>query len=188
MKAIGIVGSPRPNGNTEAVTRHILQAVQEEGIETELIRLAGKRIDPCTACMACASTETCSIDDDLLPIYQQMKQADAIVLATPVYYGSATALLKALMDRTGFIAAHNGRAFQGKVGGPYAVARRSSQYFTQAQLAFWFHTLGFFMPGSIHPNIAFGREEGDVEKDQEGMSTAWAFGKNIAFLLKKLRQ
>jgi len=186
MKAIGIVGSPRKNGNTEVVTRHILKAVEEEGIETELVPLAGLDIRPCTACMACDKEETCPIKDDLFPIYTKMKAADAIVLATPVYYGSATANMKALMDRTGFIAAHNGRVFEGKVGGPYVVARRSSQYFTQSQLTFWFHTLGFFMPGSIHPNIALGREKGDVEKDQEGMDTAWRFGKNIAFLLKKL--
>ena len=91
------------------------------------------------------------------------------------------------MDRTGFIIAFNGRLFEGKVGGPYIVGRRAGQYFTQAQLTFWFHTLGFFMPGSIHPNVAFGREKGDVENDQEGMDTAWQFGKNIAFLLKKLK-
>jgi len=188
MKAIGICGSPRKNGNTEIITGHILKAAGEEGIDTELVRLAGLDIRPCTACMVCDREETCPIEDDLLPVYRIMKAADAIVLTTPVYYGSMTANLKALMDRTGFIAAHNGRLFEGKVGGPYAVARRSSQYFTQAQLSFWFHTLGFVMPGSIHPNIAFGREKGDVENDREGMDTAWQFGKNIAFLLKKLNE
>jgi multimeric flavodoxin WrbA len=187
MRAIGITGSPRKNGNTEAVTRHILKAVEEEGIETELVPLAGLDIRPCNACMACTKKETCPIKDDLFPVYEKMKAADAIVLATPVYTGSATANMKALMDRTGFISSHNGRVFEGKVGGPYAVARRSGQYFTQAQLTFWFNTHGFFMPGSIHPNIAFGREKGEVEKDQEGMETAWRFGKNIAFLLKKLK-
>jgi multimeric flavodoxin WrbA len=187
MKAIGISGSPRKNGNTEIITGHILKAVEEEGLEMELVSLAGMDIRPCTACMACDKAETCPIKDDLLPLYEKMKAADAIVLTTPVYYGSATANMKALMDRSGFIAAHNGRLFEGKVGGPFTVARRSSQYFTQVQLTFWFHTLGFFIPGSIHPNIAFGREKGDVEKDQEGMETAWRFGKNIAFLVKKLK-
>ena len=187
MKAIGIVGSPRKNGNTEIITRHILKAVEEEGIETEVIRLAGLEIRPCNACMACENEETCPIDDDLFPIYIKMKEADAIILTSPVYYGSATALMKALMERTGFISRHNGRLFQGKVGGPFVVARRSGQYFASAQLGFWFHTLGFFTPGSTHPNISFGRNKGDVEKDQEGLSTAWNFGKNIAFLIKKLR-
>lgn len=186
MKAIGISGSPRKNGNTEIITRHTLKAIEEEGLDTELISLAGLDIRPCTACMVCSNRETCPIKDDLLPIYAKMKEADAIIISSPVYYGSATALIRGLMERAGFIAAHNGRQFEGKVGGSLAIARRSSQYFTEAQMTFWFHTLGFFMPGSIHPNIAFGREKGDVENDEEGMNTAWRFGKNIALLVNKL--
>ena len=186
MKTIGIVGSPRKDGNTEIITRHVLKAIEEESIETEVISLAGLDIRPCNACMACQNEETCPIADDLFPIYTKMKAADAIILTSPVYYGSATALLKALMERTGYIATHNGRPFEGKVGGPFVVARRSSQYFTSAELSFWFHVQEFFMPGSIHPNISFGRDKGDVENDQEGLSTAWNFGKNIAFLIRKL--
>lgn len=187
MKAIGIVGSPRENGNTEIITRHILKAIEQEGIETELTRLAGLDIRPCNACMACQNEETCPIADDLFPIYTKMKTADAIILTSPVYYGSATALLKAFMERAGYIAKHNGRPFEGKVGGPFVVARRSSQYFTSAQLSFWFHGQGFFMPGSIHSNISFGRDKGEVENDPEGLDTAWNFGKNMAFLVKKLK-
>jgi len=186
MKAIGIVGSPRKKGNTEIITAHVLRAVEEEGLETELITLAGLDIRPCDACAACRSGKACPIKDDLPPVYAKMKEADAIILTSPVYYGSATALLKALMERTGHISRGEGNLFKGKVGGPYVVARRSSHFFTQAQLYFWFQVLGFFMPGSVHPNIAFGRDKGDVENDEEGLATAWEFGKNIAILLKKL--
>ena len=93
MKVIGIVGSPRKNGNTELLTRHTLKAISEEGLDTELIRLAGLEIKPCTACMACKKQETCSIEDDLFPIYLKMKEADGIILASPVYYGSAAAVV-----------------------------------------------------------------------------------------------
>ena len=186
MKAIGIVGSPRRNGNTEILTAHTLKAIAEEGIETELIRLAGLDIRPCDACLVCANKESCPIDDDLLPIYTKMKEADAIILASPVYYGSATALLKALMERTGYIASHNGRRFERKVGGPLVVARRAGQNFTLAQLLYWYQILGFFTPGSTYWNVAFGRNKGEVENDEEGLTTAWNFGKNIAFLVNKL--
>ena len=187
MKAIGIVGSPRKNGNTEILTRHTLKAIAEEDLDTELIRLAGRDIRPCDACMACRKgKEWCPIDDDLLPIYTKMKEADAVILASPVYFGSATAQLKALMDRTGYIS-YDTRPFAGKVGGPLVVARRAGQNFTFAQIMYWFHILGFFMPGSTYWNIAFGREKGEVEGDEEGLRTAWNFGKNIAFLVKKLK-
>ncbi len=187
MKAIGIVGSPRKNGNTEILTRHTLKAIAEEGLDIELIRLAGLDIRPCDACMACRKgKERCPIDDDLLPIYTKMKEADAVILASPVYFGSATALLKALMDRTGYLS-YDKRPFAGKVGGPLVVARRAGQNSTFAQIMYWFHILGFFMPGSTYWNIAFGREKGEVEEDEEGLRTAWNFGKNVAFLVKKLK-
>jgi multimeric flavodoxin WrbA len=186
MKVIGIVGSPRKNGNTELLTKHTLKAISEEGLDTELIRLAGLEIRPCTACMACKKQEACSIEDDLFPIYLKMREADGIILASPVYYGSATALIKALMERVGYIARWNGEPFHGKVGGPLVVARRSGKNFTIAQLTLWFQILGFFIPGSTYWNVAVGRGKGEVEQDEEGLETVWNFGKNVAFLIKKL--
>ncbi len=186
MKVIGIVGSPRKNGNTELLTAHTLRAISEEGLDTELIRLAGLDIKPCDACMVCKDEERCPIEDDLFPIYMKLKAADGIILASPVYFGSATAQIKALMDRVGYISGPHGRPFAGKVGGALAVARRAGKNFTFAQLTYWFQILGFFIPGSTYWNVAIGREKGTVEDDEEGMRTAWNFGKNVAFLIKKL--
>lgn len=187
MKAIAIVGSPRKKGNTEILARHTLKAIEEEGLDTELIRLAGLDIKPCDACMVCKKEERCPIEDDLFPIYIKMKEADAIILASPVYFGSATAQIKALMDRAGYIAHWNGRVFKGKVGGPLVVARRAGQNFTLAQLAYWFYSMGCFVLGSTYWNIAFGHGKGEVEQDEEGLKTAWNFGKNVALLVKKLK-
>jgi len=187
MKVIAVVGSPRKNGNTEILASHTLKAVSEEGLDTELVLLAGLDIKPCNACMSCAKEEQCSIKDDLFPVYLKMKEADGIILSSPVYYGSATALIKALMERTGYISHHNGEPFKGKVGGPLAVARRAGHNFTIAQLTLWFQILGFVVPGSTYWNMAIGREKGEVRTDEEGMNTAWNFGKNIAWLLKGLK-
>jgi multimeric flavodoxin WrbA len=168
------------------LTAHTLKAIAEEGLDTELIRLAGLDIKPCNACMACKDKEACSIEDDMFPLYLRMKEADGIILASPVYYGSATALVKALMERTGYISRWNGEPFRRKVGGPLVVARRAGKNFTIAQLTYWFQVLGFFIPGSSYWNVAIGREKGEVEQDEEGLTTAWNFGKNVAFLIKKL--
>ncbi|MDO8472402.1 MAG: flavodoxin family protein, partial [Dehalococcoidia bacterium] len=166
---------------------HALKAIAEEGFDTELIRLAGLDIRSCNACMACRKQESCSIKDDLFPIYLKMKEADAIILGSPVYFGSATALIKGLMERSGYIARWHGNAFSGKVGGPIVVARRAGQNFTFAQLTLWFQILGFFVPGSSYWNVAIGREKGEAGNDKEGMDTVWNFGKNMAFLMKKLK-
>ena len=185
MKAVAIVGSPRKNGNTEILAQYALQAIAEEGLDTELIRLAGLDIQPCNACMVCRNEERCPIKDDLFPIYTRLKEVDAIILASPVYFGSATAQLKAFMDRAGYISGPR-RAFAGKVGGPLVVARRAGQNFTFAQIMYWYHILGFYMPGSTYWNIAFGREKGEVNGDEEGLRTVRNFGKNVALLVKKL--
>jgi multimeric flavodoxin WrbA len=95
--------------------------------------------------------------------------------------------IKAVMDRAGYIAIHNGRPFEGKVGGPLAVGGREGQNFTIAQMAYWFYYLGFIIPGSTSWNIAFGSEKGDVLKDSKGLETAWRFSKNIASLVMKLK-
>ena len=187
MKVIGIVGSPRKNGNTELLTAHTLRAIAEEGLETELVRLAGLEIQPCDGCDVCLKDERCHIEDDLFPIYLKMKEAEGIILASPVYFGSATALIKALMERTGRISRWSDKPFSGKVGGPLVVARRAGKNFTFAQLTLWFQILGFFIPGSSYWNVAIGREKGEVVHDEEGLKTAWNFGKNIAFLVKKLK-
>ncbi|MDD5701955.1 MAG: flavodoxin family protein, partial [Dehalococcoidales bacterium] len=80
MKVVAIIGSPRKNGNTEQLAAHTLKAVAEEGIETEIVPLAGKDIRPCNACMACTDSGECSINDDLPPVYRKMEEADGIIL------------------------------------------------------------------------------------------------------------
>ena len=184
MKALGISGSPRPDGNCMLITDHALQAMAEEGFEIELISLAGLRIEGCTACESCAGQERCIIDDDLMPIYEKMLEADAIIISTPVYFGSATARVKGLLERTGYIVRNSKGTFKGKVGGPIVVARRGGLTFTFAQMNYWFQALDFYMAGVAHWTIATGRKKGEVANDNEGMTAAWNLGKRLAFLEK----
>ncbi|MCW4041930.1 MAG: flavodoxin family protein [Candidatus Bathyarchaeota archaeon] len=190
MKIIGIVGSPRTKGNTETLTRLALEAAAKEGVETELITLAGKDIQPCDGCRACRQTGTCHINDDLPPIREKMLAADGIILATPVYFGSATPQIKAVIDRSGYSARRidGRRPFENKVGGPIVVARRAGQNFTYAQLMFFFMITGMIVPGSTYWNIAFGREKDDVIEDEEGVKTITHFGKKLAWLAKKIAE
>ena len=186
LKAIGIVGSPRKGGNTEILTAHCLKAIAEEGLKTQLVKLAGLDIRGCTGCGYCwKHPGECNIVDDLQPVHKKMLAADIIIVGSPVYYGSASSLVKGLLERAGYMS--RGK-YAGKVGGPLVVARRAGQNFTFAELLFWFHIHQMVNPGSIYWNVAFGREKGEVEKDEEGMRIAWAFGKNCAKVAKKLRE
>jgi len=186
LNAIGIVGSPRKGGNTETLTAHCLKAIAEEGLDTELISLAGLDIKGCNACGYCSDHEGCSIEDDLQPVYAKMVETDAIIVGSPVYYSSSTSLVKGFLERAAYMS-RGSRVFKGKVGGPLVVARRGGQNFTFAELLFWFHINQIINPGSTYWNMAFGRKEGEVIEDEEGLNTAWNFGKNVAALVKKLK-
>jgi len=182
VKVVGIVGSTRRGGNTEILTQKALEVIQKKGIETELIGLAGKRIAPCDGCRSCKKTGKCHIKDDFDSVFVKMKEADGIILATPVYYGAATPQIVSLISR--FYSTKN-KPLKRKVGGPIVIARRAGHNFTLAQLMFFFMISEMIVPGSSYWNIAFGRQKGDVLKDKEGIATIKNFARNMVWLLKK---
>ena len=186
MKILAISGSPRVGGNTDTILRIALDVLEEKGIETEFISLAGKSILTCTACTACRKEPRCILEDDFDPIFQTMIESDGFIIGSPVYFSSATPELMALLDRAGYISRYNGHLFSRKVGGPIAVARRIGQNFTVAQLLMWYMINGMIVPGSSYWNIAFGRGKGDVMQDVEGIRTIRTFAENIAWLLEKI--
>jgi multimeric flavodoxin WrbA len=186
--AIGIVGSPRHGGNTERLVGEALATLEASGAKTELIRLGGREIKPCEACLSCRKTGRCVIDDDFEVVYDRMVAADAIIVGSPVYFGSPTPNILALLHRAGYVAQSAGRPFERKIGGPIVVARRAGQNFTLAQLMFFFLHQGMIVPGSTYWNIAFGREPGEVENDEEGMRTVRKFAENVGWLLGKMRE
>jgi multimeric flavodoxin WrbA len=188
MKVFGISGSPRKKGNTEFLIQLALDEIRKEGIDTEIITLADKTISPCNACMACQKDKNrCLIDDDFGPIFLKIREADGLILGTPVYFGSATPNIKSFMDRAGYVCRQGENFFYRKVGAPIVVARRAGQNFTLAQLTFFFLLMGMIViPGSPYWTFGFGRDIGEVEKDLEAIETISNLGRNIAWLLKKI--
>lgn len=187
MKIIGIVGSPRIGGNTEILTNTALEEIRKEGLDTELINLAGKNIKPCDACGSCRITGKCHIEDDFEAIHEKMVEADGFILSTPVWFGAATPQMSGLISRC---YAYRGekRIFEDKVGGPIVVARRAGHNFTYAQLMFFFMISGMIVPGSTYWNVAFGRLKGEVTGDEEGVRTVRNFGRKLAWLAKKIKE
>jgi len=185
MKVVGIVGSTRVGGNTETLTRIALDEIKKDGLKTELIRLAGKKIEPCDGCRSCVQTGKCHFKDDFESIYRKMVRADGIILATPVYYGAATPQMVSLISR---FYSNRGKPLRRKVGGPIVVARRAGHNFTLAQLLFFFMISEMIVPGSTYWNVAFGRGKGEVLKDEEGVRTIKNFAHNLAWLVKKIKE
>ncbi len=189
MKVIGVCASPRLGGNAEQLLDLALGVIAAEGIGTEKVLLAGKIIGGCTACLKCreAKDGRChGRDDDLTPIIPRIWEADGLLLATPVYFGAATAEAVAFIDRVGYVSRQNGGLLKRKVGAPIVVARRAGANFTVAQLNYLFLIQGMVVPGSSYWPIAFGGAKGDALKDEEGTRAIKDLGTNVAWLLKKI--
>lgn len=99
MKVLGIVGSIRKKGNTASLVRTALEAVEREGIKTQLIFLHDYTIKDCTGCERCKDTYICSLEDDMQEIYPLLLEADGIICGSPTYFYNITANMKAFIDR-----------------------------------------------------------------------------------------
>jgi multimeric flavodoxin WrbA len=96
---LGIVGSPRRQGNTEILVDEVLHGAEAAGARVEKVLLTRLKIAPCTACDACQETGVCTFHDDMTGLLDKMGQAAVWVLGTPVYWWGPSAQFKAFMDR-----------------------------------------------------------------------------------------
>lgn len=189
MKALAINGSPRKNGNTSILLQAVLAELKNEGIDTELIELSGKKIRGCIACFKCMENKNkkCAIETDYLnEVMDLMLGADCIILGSPTYFTDITTEMKALIDRTGMVSRANGSLLRMKVGAAVVAARRAGSIHAFDTLNHFFLINEMIISGSSYWNVAFGRNIGEVEKDEEGMATMKDLGKNIGWLLKKI--
>lgn len=190
MKAAIICGSPRRNGNTEFLLRRCEKYFENAGISSIFIHCAEVTVKPCIGCGACRMmpNRTCAAikDDDFNQIFGAMCDADIIISGSPVYFGSATPNIMAILDRAGYVSRSNGNPLSKKIGGPVVVARRAGQNFTYAQLLMWYMISDMIVPGSSYWNVAFGREPGEVQNDREGVATIDRFAENLVWLANKL--
>ncbi len=189
VKVIAINGSPRKNGNTFQAIQIVFEELAKENIETELIQLADKKINPCKACYKCAQKINKCLgtpDDDLNDILAKMLNSDGIILGSPTYFANVSSSMKALIDRAGLVAKINGDSLKRKVGAGVVAVRRQGATDVFSALNYFFLINEMIVPGSTYWNLAIGLNPGDIKKDEEGIQTFRNLGKNMAWLLKKL--
>jgi multimeric flavodoxin WrbA len=190
VKVVAFNGSARKDGNTATLLNRVLRVMEAEGFETELIQLAGEQVRGCNACRTCYTTKNkrCVIEDDKVNEYiQKMLDADGVLLGSPVYFSMMTPEMKALIDRAGYVARANEDMFTRKVGAAVVAVRRAGAMPTFDAINHFFLISQMIVPGSSYWNIGFGRKKGDVEGDEEGMQTMEDLGRNMAWLIKKLK-
>lgn len=189
MKVVAFNGSPRKEGNTAALIKHVLKELEKEGIETETVHIGGKSIHGCIACGKCFENKDkkCVIDKDIVnDCIEKMIDADGIILASPTYFADLTPELKALIDRAGFVAIANDQMFRYKIGAAVVAVRRAGSIHVFDSINHFYTISQMIIPGSNYWNVGIGLSEGDVEKDEEGIRTMETLGQNMAWLLKKI--
>lgn len=117
MKIVGICGSPREGASEYLLKRALNELEKEDEFETRFISVKDRDISPCTHCDHCVESKgKCSIVDDMDEIYTALKEADGIIMASPVHFGSISAQLKAVIDRCQALIMEDLDIFKNKVG------------------------------------------------------------------------
>ncbi|EKD37711.1 MAG: iron-sulfur flavoprotein [uncultured bacterium] len=186
MKVVAFNGSPRRDGNTTILIKHVFGELEKQGIETELVQLSEKEIHGCIACEKCSKTKDrrCAVKSDAAnECIEKMLGADGIILGSPSYFQDVTSEMKALIDRAGYVSRSNGRMFKKKVGASVVTMRRSGAIHTLDTMDHFFLSGEMIIVGRA---IGVGSARGEVEKDSEGITLATSLGQRMAWLLGKL--
>ena len=189
MKVLAINSSARKDGNTALLINTVFEELKKEGIETEMVQLAGKVIEPCKACWACGGRKNCVHKKDLFQeIYEKMIQADGILLGSPVYTANISANMQAFLERASVVADMNRKEnlLRHKVGAAVTAARRGGALNALDAMNHFFMLQDMFIASSSYWPMAYGRMPGEVKEDQEGIETMKNLGQNMAYLLISL--
>lgn len=183
MKVLFINGSPRLGGNTSIAIDEMVKVFQQEGIDTEVMEIGNLPIRGCIACYSCAKTGKCVFDDAVNKAAVKFEEADALVVATPVYYASANGTLVSFLDRLLCSTSFDKTM---KVGASIAVARRGGCSATFDELNKYFTISGMPVASSQYWNSVHGRQKGEAVQDLEGLQTMRTLARNMAFLMKSI--
>jgi multimeric flavodoxin WrbA len=189
MKVVAFNGSGRKDGNTAVLLRNVLAELENEGIKTELIQLAGKPIHGCIACYKCVTMKNkrCAIENDALNEFvAKMDEADGIIIGSPTYFADCSSQTRALIERAGFVSRANGNLLKRKIGAAVVAVRRAGAIHAFNSINHLFTISQMIIAGSSYWNIGVCRDIGEAEKDDEGIETMSTLGKNMAWLLKKI--
>ena len=183
MKVLMINGSPKAHGNTALALEEMVKIFAQEGIEAEIVQVGHLAVRGCIACGHCYREGKCVFDDVVTQLSEKFRDADGLVVGSPVYYASANATLIAALDRL-FYSSHFDMRM--KVGASVAVARRGGCSATFDELNKYFTISGMPVASSQYWNSVHGGAPGQAEQDEEGMQTLRTLARNMSFLMKSI--
>ena len=180
MKVLIINGSPRINGNTTIAIEEIEKIFKENNVEFKTVQIGNKDIRGCIACNFCAKNGRCVFNDEVNEIASYFKDADGLIIASPVYFASANGTLISFLDRLFYSTSFDKRM---KVGASIAVCRRGGASATFDELNKYFTIASMPVVSSTYWNSVHGRKVGEAVKDEEGLQTMRNLARNMIFLM-----
>lgn len=183
MKVLLINGSPHKEGTTYAALSEVAGALNARGVETEIIQVGHLAIRGCVACYSCSKTGKCAIDDVVNQVAEKFKEADGIVVGSPVYYASPNGTLVSFLDRLFYSSRFEKRD---KVGAAVVCARRGGCTAAFDVLNKYFTISGMPVATSTYWNQVHGANGDDARLDEEGMLCMRNLGANMAFLMESV--
>lgn len=190
MKVVAFNGSPWSGGNTATLVRWVFAELEAEGIQTELVELAGAEICNCPVCRGYVKSASgvCNTGEHQVGRWlERMTGAQGVILASPVHHATVTDELKALMDRCGRLERQRGNLLERKVGAAVVAARRAGGIQALDAINRFFTIHRMLVPGTSQWNIGIGEARGDVEDDAEGRRAMAELGRSMAWLIKAIR-
>lgn len=184
MKVLLLNGSPRKNGNTARMLTEVANKLSEYGIGSEMAHIGNGAVRGCIACGQCrANNGRCVFDDDVCNgIISLMAECDAIVVGSPVYYGTPSGQVLCLLQRMAYA---GGAVMQGKPAAAVTVCRRGGATAAFQTLQMPFQMLNMPIVTSQYWNIGYGAAEGEVSDDEEGLQTMRTLASNMAYMLQQ---
>jgi len=140
----------------------------------------------CKKCFENQNNRCAREDDEMNAFIAKMFEADGVIIGSPTYFSNVSTEVKALIDRSGFVAKANGGALKRKIGAPVVSVRRAGGNFVYSAINFFFGISEMIVPASTYWNMTLARDPGDVLNDQEGIETFKTLGRNMAWLLEKV--
>lgn len=182
MKVLMLNGSPHEKGCTYTALCEVAGELNKAGIETEILHVGGGAVHGCMGCGGCGKLGRCVYGDDLVnAAAEKMKEADGLIVGSPVHYAAASGAITSFLDRLFYSA---GKYMAYKPGACVVSARRAGTTATLDQLNKYFMISQMSVVSSQYWNMVHGSCPEDVRKDEEGLQIMRTLGRNMAWMLK----
>ena len=180
-KVLLLNGSPHANGCTARALEEMVNVFSQEGVDTEVIQVGNQDIRGCVSCGFCEKNGKCVFNDLVNEVAEKFKDADGLVVGSPVYYASPNGTIISFMDRLFYSTSFSKHL---KVGAAVVSCRRGGNTATFDALNKYFTISGMPVASSTYWNQVHGFSREDVEKDLEGLQTMRNLARNMSFMIK----